>query len=530
MRHQYVARLLESGAMRFRTVTYPPTVFWPALVACFAAVLVSVFLPVTATQGAESDFFARHELYLDGEVEDILIGDADRDGLEDLIVFYRQPAGAGGREQYKIAFFRQDRADQFKSAMGQTWDLPIAGGLFDLADVTGDSLRELVLINSSGVFYYPLHSTRYDPASTPLFLLANGAQVPPEGVRAWDFCWPLLAGPREVIAVPQWEHLELWAADARGKYALTDSIVCGSIVHPPLSRAFQMETSAPGVSGISYCLPAPAQRLSPTATEIFLSSTAGVRAFRRDDLTKLDFSEGPQVLDAHAQAPLFSHGPFGSGVRVEDMNGDRSTDLVRWQAKGGVTGAVSELEIFYGPLTDLHLAAPHQRITVDNVTMYPLFADLDGDGRKDIVLCAIELGTITAAKMIVVKSANLYLLAYRQQPDNSFGKDPDQRLKIDCRLNTESPDLLGRVPARFADDLNSDRLTDLVVCPGQDELEIYLGEEGRLLPTEVTITLDCDAPAAVYPVDLNHDRKTDLVVLHHTKPNTAPKVTVFLTK
>ena len=479
-------------------------------------------------RGAESDFFERHELFLDGEVEDILIGDADGDGLDDVFVFYRQPIG--DREQYRVAFFRQDRTDHFKSTVKQTWDLPVAGGLFDLADVTGDSLRELVLINTSGVYYYPLRSARYDPVNTLLIMLGDGAQVPPEGLRVWDFCWPLLAGTREVIAVPQREHLELWATDPKGKYVLTDSIVCRSIVHPPLSRTFQPETFTGGVSGISYCLPAPAQKLSSMAAEIFLSSTAGVKEFRRDDLTTLDFREGPQVLGNNAHAPLFSRGPFGSGVRVEDINGDGSADLVRWQVKGGVTGAVTELEVFYGPLTDLHPTNPNQRIRVENVTAYPLFADLDGDGRKDIVLCAIELGTITAAKMIVVKSANLYLLAYRQRPDNSFGKDPDERLKVDCHLDTGSPDLLDRVPVRFAGDLNNDGLTDLVMCPGQDELDIYLGQEGRLLPAEPTLSLDCDSPAAVYPVDLNHDRKTDLVVLHHTKPNTVHKVTVFLTR
>jgi hypothetical protein len=302
------------------------------------------------------------------------------------------------------------------------------------------------------------------------------------------------------------------------------------VAHQPLSRTFQPENVAGGISGITYCLPAPAQKVSPASAELFLTSAVGVKGFHRDDLTELVFRDGPQVLSGNTAAPFFSQGPFGSGVRVDDLNGDGSSDLTRWRARGGVTGARTEIEVFYGPLSDLLPANPHRLITVDNVTAYPLFADLDGDDRKEIVLCAIELGTITAAKMIVVKSANLYLLAYRQRPDNSFGKDPDERLKIDCRLDTESPDLLGRVPARLVNDLNSDGLVDFVVCPGEDELHVYLGQEGRLLPTEATFALDCDAPAAVHPVDLDHDRKTDLVVLHHTKPNTVHKVTVFLTR
>gem|GEM_PF-5769410 len=491
-----------------------------------------LFVLILATplvsHAAETDFFKRHELYIDGPIEDILIGDADGDGLEDIFVFYRQVGDDG--DHYRVAFFQQDRRDHFNNTFKQSWGLPESGGFFDLADVVGDSLRELVGLGGQGVYYYPLHGKRYTPIIERLFSPGTRPHVPPDALRAWDFCWPLITGTGEVISLPRADHLELWMPDSLGWYTLADSLWCRTIVNSPALRPFRPENLAVGVSGIAYCLPSPAVPISPSSAEIFLSSTVGVKGFRRDDLSKLDFRESAQVLSGNSAAPFFSRGPFGSGVWVDDINGDGSSDLVCWQAHGGITQARVEVEIHYGPLSEQRPLTPHQRIVVDNVTAYPQLADLDGDGRKEIILCAVELGTITSARMIVVKSVNVYLLAYHQRPDNSFGKDPDARLKISCRLDTESPDILSRVPVRFTGDLNSDGLADFIVCPGGDEFDVYLGQEGRLLPKDATLTIDCDFPTAVYPADLNHDRKTDLVVLHRTKPSHVHKVTVFLTQ
>jgi len=497
------------------------------LVSLMGLLTFLLWLP-TGSRAADTEFFDRHELFIDGPIADILIADLDLDQLQDIFVFYHQDNP--GENGYRISFFHQDPRDHFKNTIKQSWALESGGGFFDVADVTGDSLRELVVLSRGGVTYYKMAGSVFDDAGYPLITPAVRPDVPPNAMMSLDFCWPLIGGRGEVVSLPQVDHLELWTPDDQGNYHPADSLQCRSIIHPPVRRLYQPENLAGGVSGITYALPAPAHEITPASTEIFLSSITGIKGFRRDDLSLLDFSEGPQVISADAAAPFFSRGPFGSGVLTRDINGDGSSDLLRWQAHGGITEARTEIEIFYGPLSAQTSMTPHHRITVDNVTAYPMLADLDGDQRQDIVICAIELGTITAAKMIVVKNANLYLLAYRQRPDNSFGENADERLKIDCRLDTESPELLSRVPARFVDDLNSDGLADFVVCPGEDEFHVYLGQEGRLLPREETLVIDCDSPMAVYPTDLDHDRKTDLVVLHHTKPYHVHKVTVFITK
>jgi len=490
--------------------------------------LVCILWLPTGARAADTEFFDRNELFIDGPIEDILIADIDLDQLADIFVFYRQDNP--GNDECRISFFHQDPRDHFKNTIKQSWALEGDGGFFDVADVSGDSLRELVALNRRGVTYYKLAGSVFDDSSYSLFTPLELPGVPPDAMMGLDFCWPLIGGRGEVVSVPRIDHLELWSQDDQGKYAPADSLRCRTIVHPPARRRYQPENMAGGVSGITYALPAPANKITPASSEIFLSSITGITGFRRDDLTSVDFSEGLRVTSANAAAPFFSRGPFGSGVLTRDINGDGSSDLLRWLAYGGITEARTEIEIFYGPLSAQTSMTPHYRITVDNVTAYPMLADLDGDQLQDIVLCAIELGTITAAKMIVVKNANLYLLAYRQRPDNSFGEDADERLKVDCRLDTESPDLLSRVPARFVGDLNSDGLADFVVCPGEDEFHVYLGQEGRLLPREESLVIDCESPMAVYPADLDHDRKTDLVVLHHTKPFHVHKVTVFITR
>ncbi len=492
-------------------------------------ILLSVFVLATATShSADTDFFSRHELYLDGPIDDLLIGDADGDGLQDIFVFYRQPSP--GTPTYRVTFFRQDRRDRFSNTNKQSWPLPDNGGLFDLADVTGDGRPELVALTRQGVMYYPMVGRRFDTVLEPLISPAESPYIPLGTVRTWDFCWPLITGKPEIVALPRQDYLELWSQSDRGVYLPADSLWCPSIIYPPLTQSFRPENMGYGLSGMSYSLPAPAPRLTELSLDLFLVSTVGVKHFQRNELTGLGFTAGARLMAGNSSAPFFADGPFDSKVCIDDISGDGSPDLIRCFSRGGVTKAKTELAIYYGPLSVNTKLTPNRRLTVENVMAYPQLVDLDGDRRKEIVLCAVELGTITSAKMIVVKSASVYLLAYRQKPDNSFGPDPDERLKLSCRLNTETPGLLGRVPVRFVDDFDLDGRPDFVVCPGRDELQIYLSRKGHLLPKEKTLTIDCDAPAAVYSADLDQNRKSDLIVLHHTKPDHVHKVTVFLTQ
>jgi len=492
---------------------------------------VVVFLLVISAgfvRGADTDFFNRHELFIDGPIEDILLGDADGDGLEDIFVFYSRPTVDGN--DYWVSFFRQDRQNDFSNINKQSWTLPERGGFFDLADVTGDSQKELVGLDSRGVFYFSQSVVGYATEAQRLISPEIGPLIPPYAIRTWDFGWPLVRGLREILALPGRDYLELWMTDEAGTYAVAESLACRTISSPSTNRRYSPENIAAGIEGISFCLPSPARPISPANSELFLSSSSGIVGFRRDALSGLAFRKNAELEHSKNSAPFFSRGPFGSGVWVEDLNVDGSSDLVHCRTGGGITEASTKIEVHYGPLSLQSTLTPHRSFTIENVTAYPQFADLDGDNRKDIILCAIELGTITSAKMVVVKSVNIYLLAYRQRPDNSFGPDADERLKISCRLETETPDLLGRVPVRFVGDLNVDGLADFVTCPGGDELAIYFGQEGRLLPEEPELTIDCDDPLAVYPANLNHDRKSDLVVLHHTKDTYMHKVTVFLTQ
>jgi hypothetical protein len=148
------------------------------------ALTLVVFLIVVApiSQGADTDFFSRHELYIDGPIEDILIGDADGDGLEDVFVFYRRPAVDGVK--FRVAFFRQNQQQYFKNITKQSWDLPDRGGFFDLANVSGDSGLELVGLDDRGIFFYPLQSTGYDPVAESLFVPEVSPLIPPYTVRA----------------------------------------------------------------------------------------------------------------------------------------------------------------------------------------------------------------------------------------------------------------------------------------------------------------------------------------------------------
>jgi len=491
------------------------------------SVILFLLVVLPAGEAADTDYFDRFELYVDGPVDDVLVGDADRDGLRDVFVLYHQELPGG--TQHRTAFFRQNRHGQFPNTLKQSWALPDNSGLVDLAEVTGDSIPELVMLTSQGAFSFLLYGSQFSEVIEPVISLARPIHLPPASVKAWDFCWPLYGEQQEVVALPRLTHLELWSPDQNGVYVPAESLWCQSLITVPV-EASTYGTVGEGEVGMSICLPSFLGSDSRGAREFFLSSRGGVKHFRRNDQAGLQISEGPEILNQRSSAPLFPRGPFGDHIVSGDLSGDGALDLVRCRTMGGVTDARTEVEVHLGPLASEGEPHMNQRLVVDNTISYLQLADLDGDSRKDIVICAIELGTISSAKMIVVKSINLYLLAYQQRPDHSFNPDADERLKIPIDLKTSVPHLLEGIPVRFVGDIDGDDRDDFVSLPGEDYLDVYLAQEGRLLPREETFRLDCDSPRDVFSEDLNGDRKADLIIQHNEKPLQVHKVTVFLTK
>jgi hypothetical protein len=264
--------------------------------------------------------------------------------------------------------------------------------------------------------------------------------------------------------------------------------------------------------------------------ELFVRAGNRWHGFRRSALDKADFE--PHIsFGCLTGAPIPYSGlgrQFDAGALVVDLNNDGTLDAVRWSSPGSLNQTRYEAEIYFGPIRTGLPATPHARIAVEGVAGYPVFGDLNGDGRQDMLVCALEVAPLATAKVFVMKKVKLYLLAFRQRSDNSFSVVPDARLEFDYRLDFDDPSPVCGPLVCFVGDINGDGTDDLIVQTGEDDQAIYPGDAQRML-VDSPQPLACDKAVAIDTPDLDGDGRADIFLVHSASPN-SQRITALLTR
>lgn len=301
--------------------------------------------------------------------------------------------------------------------------------------------------------------------------------------------------------VPYVDRLEIWAPDDTGRYSPVSALVCA-----PLSAT----------SDLSFALPDPHEAPSPSTLDLYLRHGRRWSGFRRSGPGELSFQHRVAIVEPEVNPQFLSLGSrFESGSIVRDLNGDGAIDLALWENTGGVSQPACNVSVYFGPLNRELPAQPHAHVSVEGVAGYPDFADLTGDGKEDMIVCAVEVGTLAMAKTFVMKKLNPYLLAFRQRPNNSFSVAPDARLKFEYRLDL---DMLTRDgPPLFwpAGDLSGDGLSEVCVQTGSGRIHIHRPQATGMLPEGGYLRMDCPDVTTLQKADLTGNGRTDYLLWHH---------------
>lgn len=468
------------------------------IVAVFTAAATLLSITIRHESCAAQEAYEAIPFTFEGEIAACLHGDIDHDGDQDLAVIQRSAAAPEPR--CILNFIRQVAPGRFDYPGRQTFLLPNTGALYDLADVSGGSELELVELRVDGVYQYALRGVAFLSEPSRLIEFKEPATFPRElESRAHDFAWALIPDAKECLAVPYASTIDLWVADDSGRFAIGSTLPCGVIS---------------GGAGMRYDLPRPHEGPTPATLELFLRSGDRWYGLRRSGPQSLDFQQRVVFEDHEATAQIFSLGDvFKSGSRVRDLNHDGTIDVVRWRNVGGVSRPACVIEVCFGPFNQLLPASPHAEINIEGVVGYPEFADLNGDRRKDLVVCAVEVGTLAMAKSFVIKKVSPYLLAYRQRPDNSFSIAPDARLKFDHRLDLDRPDPAPRPLIWVIGDTNGNGCDEIGIQNGSDRLQIHRPADRDLLPEDFD-RVACPNASSIEVLDLNGDARSDLILWH----------------
>jgi hypothetical protein len=464
--------------------------------------------------------FERIELSFDEPVSSWLHGDIDRDGDADLLVFHNM--GGDGTPRHAVSFVRQHPTGHYDLAGRQRFSLGDSGGVYDLADVAEGPLLELLQITHDGVRYYRFTGEQFEVTPQVLIEPSPGPDVPAVSEPfTWDCAWPLLSGSKESIILPYMHHLEIWSGDESGQYTLAQTATAGTMCRMPQERI------APS---FTYELPTILSDVNPTVLELYVRSGKRWHGLRRSGLAELDFA--PYIsfeCDLPESSPLIALGPsFHGGSQMHDLNGDGAPDLIRWRNPGSPNQGSFQAQIYFGPMQSELPERAHAEVSVEGVAGYPEFGDLNGDGRLDMVVCAVEVGPLATAKIFVMKKLKLYLLAFRQRPDNTFSVVPDARLDYDYRMDFDDPRPFDGPLIRFVGDIDGNGTDDLVAQVGGNRMEIYPGDLNELL-SDSPQRLDCEGSGAIDAVDLDGDDRLDLFCFHRGR-NATHDFTVLLTR
>ena len=443
--------------------------------------LLATLLATAALEAAE---FTSHTIELPpGTIGGFTIacGDADGDGKAELLVL--APA-----ERMLRAYFQ--RADGFSPQPDQAIELPAGTSWVRLCDVAPEAGAELVFSVPAGLRFFPRDGRRFGPSPRSLL------DVPQ--VIAGD-PGPFLLEPRK----GEESLLPVFLPDRTVLYEV------GPGHSPRETRTIELEAS-------------PTVRLHPSewslgagaARRLHLRARHAARARARDP----ELRENAGIRAAMER--LEARGP-GSLLCLEreDLDGDGKEDVLLWNVSFELpfkTTAMVFLRDAEGRLPEsagqiLRCPGNPMRRTEDG--RLTLLADLDGDGRQEIVLVELRTNPLSVAQIadIFISKGIEWNLAVRSfRPGKGYEDRPDARIPFTALAHFMEMSML-----HLEADLDGDGRKDLAVRRSPSEIDVFPGRKEGWFTAAPAFRLECPVPGDLVFRDLNGDGASDIIALDY---------------
>lgn len=439
------------------------------------AFMVSFAFPVPA---ADEPSFEQSTLEIPRYRAGLHWAKLNNDSLADLLIaddaqfhLYLQRAGAGfGAESEQLI---------------QASD----GAIYDLADLDGDGVNEIVVLYPSGVDVY-----KFDPAtgkmvrsSTPLLSGLRGASV--QHLVPADVMSDIDGDGDEDLIYPVDGKYYLYFND-RGVFTKRNQIstkpisVRMSVGEAQISEEVTASVSIPGIEFVD--LNADGRKdvhaTSKERESFYLQSADGV--IPENPTYEVDLSRFKGDKPAKSGAGNINPFQFVS----KDLNGDERQDYMI------VSG--NKISVFLAGEQGVDFTKPSQILKVSAESMNAVLLPLNKDQLPDLVIIKYELpslGRIVAGLAIGLRF-EVEFLGYDNSAGSLFSKRPDHRstmvfkvppiLKLLGELDSitqKFKDLQSQSKSAATGDFNGDGTSDVLKC-SVDSIELYFGAPGQAVP------------------------------------------------
>lgn len=126
---------------------------------------------------------------------------------------------------------------------------------------------------------------------------------------------------------------------------------------------------------------------------------------------------------------------FTMPLVIRDLDGDGRADVSSTHVGQGTTRIYRN-----GPDPAKAMATPALTVRAKGITLLAYYADLDGDGRDDLVLPRMdEVSIWSILKALLARSVPVEVLFFRQRADGSFPNEPDATTELDVPIEPARP-------------------------------------------------------------------------------------------
>ena len=470
---------------------------------------------------ADQDQFDIYTLEIEGNIYGYLTGDFNDDKAKDVAIVYTTSTD---RDTRYLGLYLQKRGGGYHTQSDYLKILPIGFYQINAADINDDGRDEIVLIDGNGVL-----AIEFDPANgfgDPSRIIRTKtifAMPLYHGVLTGTFIYELNDESGYEIIVPSDRGYLVYEKDDRGNYdiwANLDVPVFCSNSNKELkefnhSQNFHVNINLPGIYVADGNL--------DKKPDLYFLWNRKLASFLQDSTG--NFPQKPDV-DFYF-SPIDEKNHFCQS-RLIDVNGDNRPDLMATSTSGGISNTETKVQCYISDGAGKIKTRSSKTITLSDSHCNLFVDDYNGDNVVDLVLPAIELGTVSTIQMLLMKSADLHLLIY-PFIGGLPSEEPIKRAKYDFSFNFDEAMPTTEVYMEWSGDYNGDGVPDLVYLDGTGKILFYWGKKDSYLSNKFDVQISLDRISEVHPVNLNQNAFSDLIVTHSLSGN-RDRITVLKNK
>jgi len=482
------------------------------------------------TLHADESAFRVERLRVPGRVTGVQAEDLDGDGKRELVVSFTSGRAAigGGGGQRQLAVFSAGGKGGFGAAP-EVLRAPPGAVFADIADLDGDKRRSILYADQKGVYAWRRgEDGRFDASAKQvvqvrgLLALPDDAELPfVDLARDWD------GDGKSEMLVPILDGVAVFARDG-GAWARAGTLR----IVPAASHMIRTQMYEPRLRNFTA-------RVTYVVPELVSVDWDGdgkldLCAVYEDVVqvhkgTGNGFATGASMrhLVSAKTAEEVSRASAHVTVMVRDVDSDGVADLVVNKLSGGLGQMRAETVFYYGKKGG-GFDPPAQVLKREGYAGAISFADMDGDGRPELVMPHVSVGLAEMARALVSKRMRVDW-EVRKNRGRSFSVEADAVKEIDFVVDTSQlADIDGPFPQAGAD-FNGDGKGDFVAMNAPGQLGIWLGGGAQLLAESPKVILHVQPSKQMLVSDLDGDRRAEIVLFYKGKEASSEVVVAWNT-